>query len=351
MELNIHIEEGFKFTSKNLDDYKKVNAVKERFPHIYAFQKPNNQIEQKLVDIDDINIPSYVDQEVRAGSNPARSELEKDINARGFSLDGLSLVLTHGKTKKYEPVDGVTKLDIFRQKGVVNAPVTIIPKISEADRYKLGIKLNHKDKPFGQASIEDVKRVIHKLHSLGDVKANGVSLSESINNTIKDMVGDKMPEGKLYDLVRDIEEEITKVKKLINLTPKTAAQRLEEIGCTSDSQHVYVPIASFHEKALSIATRAYANAVKEHGKDVQVRLVVYKGSIDPVNPVSDWNNKCRDFPKLYNKLLDDVGDMFFGAETFNTDKIQLYGAIPQVYQGLKDKNGDKISIKKLYRFK
>ena len=332
--LNIKINEGYSFTSEDLKNYQKVNETEERFPHIYKFKKQG--IEKKLVKIEDINIPSYMEQIVRDGNNPAKQAIEKDINARGFCLDGLSLVLTPDKkyknSSKYDIIDGVTKLTILKSKDVKNAPVTIINNISVSDRYKLGIKLNHKDKPFGEASLDDIKKVVKELHKIGDVKANGKTLEQSINATILEMAGDKIPDGKLRNLVKEISEDITKNKKLISLNNASAKRRLEEIGCKSDNHVVYVPVASFHEKVLSIAVNAYKknyNFKKKKGKEI--RLCVYVGDVDPTRPIDHWDEKCKNFPEGYNALLKDIGEFFFDDNPFKSDKIKLFGAIPQVY--------------------
>jgi hypothetical protein len=326
--LNIKITEGYSFTSEDLRNYQKVNETEQRFPHIYKFKEQG--IEKKIVKIEDINIPSYMDQIVRDGNNPAKQAIEKDINARGFCLDGLTLVLTPNKEGKYDIIDGVTKLSILKSKDVKNAPVTIINNISVSDRYKLGIKLNHKDKPFGEASLDDIKKVVKELHKIGDVKANGKSLEQSINDTILEMAGDKIPDGKLRNLTKEISENLTKTKKLITLNPPEAKKRLIELGCKSDKHVVYVPVASYIEKTLSTAVKAYDKHVINN-KNVEIRLCVYVGDVDPTKPIEHWNKDCRDYPEQYNKLLKDVGKYFFDGNHFKTNKIKLYGAIPQVY--------------------
>ena len=144
------------------------------------------------------------------------------------------------------------------------------------------------------------------------------------------MAGDKIPDGKLRNLVKDISEDITKNKKLISLTNASAKQRLIELGCKSDKHVVYLPVASYIEKTLSTAVRAYKHHAINN-KNVEIRLCVYVGDVDPTRPIEHWNKDCRDYPEQYNKLLKDVGKFFFDGNHFKSNKIKLYGAIPQVH--------------------
>ena len=339
---NIKIPEGYIFTSKNLEDYKKINETKERFPLIYKFEE-KGKVEQTIIDIDKIDIPKYMDQKVRDGNNPAKSDIEKDINARGFSLDGLSIVLSPNKEGKYDVIDGVTKLTILKAKKVKNVPVTIIPNILESERYKLGIKLNHKDKPYGQASLGDIKKVVKQLIKLGNVKANGKSLEQSINDTIIEMAGDKIPEGKINNLVNEIHQEVTDKDHLLSFTSKTAEDRLRELGCKNDKHTVYIPVASFIEKTLMRAVKEYKKH-KEDNPNIEIRLCVYVGDVNPLDPIQDWNNRCLNFKKDFDTYLKNISNYLFDGTKPNFSKIKMYGAIPQVY------SHPKVSIDELYVF-
>ena len=339
--INIKLEKGYTFSPKDLKLYKEVNNNQERFPEIYNPNKKWNH-DQKLINLSDINIPKYMNQKARDGNNPVRGEMEIDINNKGFSLDGLSIVL-RPVGNKYEPIDGVTKLNIFNDKDVVNAPVTIIDNISEADALKLSIQLNLKDKPYGKANLDDIKKVVKQLFAIGDVKANGKTLPDSIGDAIIEMAGTHIPEGKIFALITEIEEDLTGVSNLISLTPKTAKQRIEELGYISDKQTVYVPVASFYEKAVPHAINQYQKYVVNN-PDVEIRLVVYTGNINPKDPERDWDIKCKNFKTAFDEYLTNISKYFFDGAYPLDDKIKMFAAIPQV------KNYKGVNFNDLYKF-
>ena len=299
--INIKIKDNHVFTQQNLNLYKEVNKTKERFPEIYS--NPKWEISQELVNLSDIDIPEYMDQDARDGNNPAKGEMELDINNKGFSLDGLSIVL-RPEGNEYKTIDGVTKLNIFKSKDVVNAPVTIIKNISKADALKLSIKLNLKDKPYGKANLEDIKKVVKELHRIKSVKANGKTLTESIGDAITEMAGTHIPEGKIFGLIREIEEDITGIQSLLSLTPKTAKQRIEQLGYKSDRQTVYVPVGAFFEKAVTVGLNQYNKWSKYYkNDDIEIRLIVDGGVLDSEKPLDDWKKKCLNFKNQYNSYV------------------------------------------------
>ena len=338
--INIKIKDNHVFTQQNLNLYKEVNKTKERFPEIYS--NPKWEISQELVNLSNIDIPEYMDQDARDGNNPAKGEMELDINNKGFSLDGLSIVL-RPEGNEYKTIDGVTKLNIFKGKDVVNAPVTIIKNISKADALKLSIKLNLKDKPYGKANLEDIKKVVKELHRIKSVKANGKTLTESIGDAITEMAGTHIPEGKIFGLIREIEEDITGIQSLLSLTPKTAKQRIEQLGYKSDRQTVYVPVASFYEKAVPHAINQYKSHVVDN-PNVEIRLVAYTGNINPKDPERDWDNKCKNFKTDFDKYIANISKYFFNGANPLDDKIKMFAAIPQV------KNYKGVNFNDLYKF-
>jgi hypothetical protein len=339
---SIKITEGFTFSPKDLELYKKVNSSKERFPQIYKHEN-NGKIYQELVPIDNINIPNELTQRVREGGNSARKDIELDINRKGFNLDGLTIVLTPGIGKKYDIVDGVTKTHILSEKDVKNVPATIIENISEPDRLKLGIQLNHKDKPYGQADIGDIKKVIKELYKLKTVKQNGISLEQSILDNINEMAGSHIPENKLNLTITEIVEDISGITNLRTYTPDSAAKRIEKLGLVTDDQTIYKAVAINESKNLSTAIKAY-NKAKAKNAHCELRLIAYVSALKPTNPKDDWNSRMKPYKKIWDEYIKDIGKCMFGTSEV-LENIKLYGALPNIIDW-KD-----VPIDELYRWK
>lgn len=346
MNINIKVTDGFNFDPIHLETYEKVNSVKERFPFIYAYEK-THKIYHKIVNLKDINIPGNMNQLVRVGDNPSFNEMQVDITNKGYCLDNLGIILTNDRSDGYQygTVDGVTKLSILSHLGVKNAVVTIIEDLSKADRLILGLKLNTKGKPFGKATLNDIKKVIVQLYALGKVKSNGITLEASIKNQVGEIAG-HLSKNVLNEFVSDIAEVITETPRgHDNLrTPSDKQDRLKDLGLINTPQTVYVPVGAFFEKAVTVGLNAYRKYAKYYDNDdIEIRLIVDGGVLDSENPLDDWKKKCMNFKDQYNNYVRGISKIHFDDLQPSHSKVCVYGAMPQV-EGVKN-----IPMDKLYK--
>ena len=340
--IDIHLRENFSFDETHLETYKKIN-VRDRFPLIYNYENKTN-ISIQLVPLDKIQIPNYLEQKVRKGVNPKYADISLDINTKGLCLDGHAFVLNK-VGDEYKVVDGVTKLTILRDTyKVKNVCAIVFDNLDKSDCIVLGVQLNHKDKPFGQASIDDIKVAVKELANLNSIKSNGISLEESIKRSVQEMSLDKIPTSKLDSTVTEIKEDLTGKSSHDNI--KTEAQKtkkLKDMNLTSDSQTMYLMVKNYPKSALWTACDVYHKHSKLY-QDLEIRLVIHGGVLDSVDPVKDWENKILPFPKDFTNYLTKISNIFFGGKAPNFDKVKVYGGASQL------KDNDNYTHNKLYKF-
>ena len=349
--LNIKLQDNHVFTQENLDLYRDVNKSESRFPEIY--KTPSKwKVKKDLVSLSKINIPIAKNQTVRAGKNPQYKEIQKDIENRGFCLDGLSIVLTPNGTR-FDTIDGVTKLSILKRKDVANVPATIIHNIKQGEIIKLGIKLNLKDKPFGEASPEDIIEAVTELarkdiEDENKLKGNG-ELIDSISAAVNEVAGPHLTPTQLHRIITGVEKNVTGKTSIDHPSNKEATDIIHnKFNLKNDSENHYIVTSAFPEKGLFRAMNVYADISKTY-PDVTLNVIVYSGSINPKNPEADWHNKCgMPFHDTWVDNLNSIGNCYFDGTAPRTDKIKLIGAIPQIvnYKG----NDPKYKYGKLYRY-
>ena len=341
--LNLNPDDVTKFTDANLATYDRLR-VKEAYPRIFGTQSPSwlEYIGPELVNVSDIDVDNKLfEQTVRANINPKGPELRDDIRYNGFNLAELGIFLVRLKNGKYLTMEGRSRGKLLREDfDMTNVIADVFYVEDMADIVRFALFMNSSKKPFGEASYEDIRKVIMWLIENGaiakqpDTSAGRTALVDAITYELDFISGGKLKPAQ-YDLI--IHAAIDKAlgyKSVISFPKgKGVEDYLDELlGQERIAKDLadgikYVPVAIFDEKMYP---RMITETAKAPKSIKEIRFVMYMGVPSASDPENSWLKDGAGFKKRFDTFEEQIAEIRFNGVRVDTTRIKIWGAIPQV---------------------
>ena len=336
------------FTQKHCDTLKRLRIL-ERHPRIYGSLSIMNYNDTEIIPVDKIDCNNaWFDQSVRAIVNPELSSIRDDIENNGFSLTVLPPMVMKRKDGTYLELDGRTRYHHLAGFGMKNMIVDVFEEEVMGKVIKFALFMNNQGKPFGKASIPDIKKAIMGLIEIGDIPRLGDSvldiqeMTDIIISNLKDM-SCRLSPGQENEIVHDGIHKLTGVQQVRsfpngqgNPTPK---EWLNLHGYIDTREHYYLPISNMVERSFTTLKHRRSQIPKE----TEIRAVVYIGVPSATDPEGDWKKTAAGFKENWKEIVSWILENFKyePPECEHTEenvdpgriverKIKIYGAIPQI---------------------
>ena len=331
------------FTEENLNTYDSVRS-KAANPRIFGSQRPNwlNSLGALLINISDIITDNLqYEQIARQNVNPKEPQIREDVTINGFSLAELGIIVAKSKIKgKWIIVEGRTRFKFLVELGMTNIIAETFEEISLGNLLRFSGFMNSTKKPYGEASIGDMTKIILSLIDSGEIPSQPDTLSGRaiLTDTIRyelEFIGASRLKPSQIDLI--VYEGIAKstgVKSVISFPGgKDAQEYLEKLlGAEKVAEDLangikYVALAAWAEKM-------YPRFISEIGKIdktiTEIRLVVQIGVPNSSDPEGSWIKDGAGFKKTFDIFENKISDIRFNGVRIDNSKIKIYGVIPQV---------------------
>lgn len=334
-ELNVDVVENKRFTEENLKTLIDMRVL-QAHPKVYGSKatKGIKYLTTELVNVVDvIDNNEYFDQEVRVGYNPEHPKIRDNIVHNGFSLVELPIFGYRTINNKFVILEGRTRFKILKELGMKNIIADVFDCSSNAAALRFALSMNTQKKPYGAASVADVRKVILKLVKMGEIDTDPETFKQTIEQEI-DEITSNLTKGQKNQIVFDAQSVVDGVSPVISFPKGEGSQKwLVDNGYVNTKDTIYVTVSPWTEKVMMAAMRKE----RDTPSDVtEIRFVVQGGVLDSQNPEKDWLERCKNFEKTFESELNQMSKTFFGGVGVKTNRVRLYGVIPMV-KSLKDK--------------
>lgn len=336
-----------KFTEKNLETYGRLRS-KEANPMVFGSTSPmwgpkktpwydtTALVDMSLINYDD----KYGTQKARVTTNPERDAIDLDIRRNGFSLAELGIILVRRPDGRYDFVEGRTRFGILLDLGMTNIIAEVMNPTTDDNILIFALKMNNSKKKSGEASFEDNREAILSLVESGaigkekDTTAGRALMTDKVNYYLGEM-GANLKPSERDRIVADALEGLLGYKTVYTFRSNTsdAQDRVVEIvgkeRIASDRKEgiVYVAVSDYIEKVH----KRMINVASEFGRDVkEIRMVIYKGTLDSKNPEKSWKFCVRDFAERFGAYESELSNVRFNGVRVDDSRIKIYAGLPAV---------------------
>ena len=347
------------FTEENLNTYDSVRS-KAAFPRIFGSQRRSwlNPLGALLINISDIIVDNkYYEQIARLTVNPKEPEIREDITINGFSLAELGIIVAKSEIPgKWIIAEGRTRFKFLLELGMTNIIADTFDYISLANLMRFSGFMNSTKKPYGEASIGDMRNIMLNLIESGeiapqpDTSSGKKALSSNIKDELEFIGASRLKPAQIDLLVYEGIEKSTGVVSVISFPGGRGAQtKLEELlGAKKLAEDLangikYVAVAAWGEKMYP---RFISEMSKIDKTITEIRLVVQIGVPNSSDPEGSWIKDGAGFKKAFDIFENKISDIRFNGVRIDNSKIKIYGVIPQVRS-----LNDKYPMNKVYVFK
>lgn len=340
-DINVDINKTKEFSVKNEETLVEIRSLAAH-PNIYGSKAPKGIMykDTRLIDLDCIDDDNqWFSQLARVGVNPKIGDIQEDIIRNGWNLAELPIhvMMLEGEPGKFIILEGRTRYGILRSLGIKNVIADVFYPTSRANALRFAIGCNAQKKPYGEASVKDIRKAILELVAMpkeeGGIDAEADDFADIVREEIE-TITTKLKPNQINQLVFDAIEKRDGESPVISFPEGRGAKEwLEAHGYYDTQDRIFVPVGTFKEKVILSAVR------KERDIPSSVReicYVVHGGTLDSKNPERSWILDCRNFNREFESLLNEISENFFDGAGINTKRVKIYGAIPMV-KSLKDK--------------
>ena len=358
--VNVARDRVTKFTEKNLETYDLLRS-KGANPSVFGSTSPmwgpNKTPWYDTTALVDISLINYDDkfgtQKARVTTNPERDTIDLDIRRNGFSLAELGIILVRRPDGRYDFVEGRTRFGILLDLGMTNIIAEVMHPTTDDNILIFALKMNNSKKKSGEASFEDNREAILSLVESGligkekDTTAGRALMTDKVNYYLDEMNANLKP-AERDRIVADALEGLLGYKTVYTFKSNDeAVERIEEVvgkeRMASDRKEgiVYVAVSDYIEKIHS----RMINVATVFGSDVtEIRMVIYKGTLDSKNPEKSWKFNVRDFAERFGGYESDLSNTRFNGVRVDDSRIKIYAGLPAVVSLNEDYPIDKLYI-------
>jgi len=338
--LNTH-----RFTQQHCDTYNRLRVM-EAYPQIFGSLAPRylKYLDTKLVNISDIVMDNIdYEQSARFSANVNEDKIKADIKQNGFSLTELGIALMITPQGKYKPVNGQTRKHILAKSGMQNVIADIFDTMSPENLLRVGGHLNTINKPYGEATVIDIKKIILNLVKMGGIpkcqntKKGRDAFTEYVLTELNFIGGGKLLPADRSLIVFAALQETTGVENIKSFPNGNGAldRIIELVGREKyNEDHAngirYIPVASWLEKLHPRMVTLSKKMLREQKNITEVRFIIHPGVLKPRDPENEWIKTCANFKKDFNQFELDLAEYRFNGVRADNSKIKIYGAIPAV---------------------
>ena len=339
-DINVNVKTTKRFTNKHMET---MNSVISRLgqPRLYGSKalRGVKHIDTMLLDIDNIiEDNENFSQAVRVSANPKMQSIHDDIIHNGWNLAEIPVLVRKcliDGVVRYMSLEGRTRIKILQGIGVENVIVDVFDTMDDITAMKFSLGCNVQKKPYGEASPEDVRKVILELVRRGAIDRESTNFENEIVLEIESITT-KLTAAQQNQIVHDSNAIRLGGVSVISFPKGNGAKEwLEKNGYHDTKDRIFVPVGTFQEKVIMSAIRnerKYASNTKIR----KISYVVHGGTLNALNPESNWIKECRDFKQNFEQTLKDVSNTFFDGAPIAMKRVEFVGAIPMV-QSLNDK--------------
>jgi len=331
------------FTEEDRKTYDSIRS-KAAFPRIFGSQAPSwlISIGALVINVKDIITDNkYYEQIARENVNPKEPNIREDITLNGFSLAELGIVVAKANIKgKWIIAEGRTRYKFLVELGMTNIVAEAFEEMSISNMMRFAGFMNSSKKPYGEASIGDMRKIMLALIESGEIASQPntivgrTALTDAIRYELEFIGASKLKPSEVDLLVYDGIEKATGVMSVISFPNGKGAQlRLEDLlGKERIAQDLakgikYVAVAAFDEKM-------YARFITETNKAdrtiKEIRMVMQIGVPKSSDPEGSWLKDGAGFKKRFDIFENNISDIRFNGVRIDDSRIKIYGAIPQV---------------------
>jgi len=331
------------FTEEDRKTYDSIRS-KAAFPRIFGSQAPSwlISIGALVINVKDIITDNkYYEQIARENVNPKEPNIREDITLNGFSLAELGIVVAKANIKgKWIIAEGRTRYKFLVELGMTNIVAEAFEEMSISNMMRFAGFMNSSKKPYGEASIGDMRKIMLALIEGGEIASQPntivgrTALTDAIRYELEFIGASKLKPSEVDLLVYDGIEKATGVMSVISFPNGKGAQlRLEDLlGKERIAQDLakgikYVAVAAFDEKM-------YARFITETNKAdrtiKEIRMVMQIGVPKSSDPEGSWLKDGAGFKKRFDTFENNISDIRFNGVRIDDSRIKIYGAIPQV---------------------
>lgn len=351
-----------KFTKENLETYERLRS-KEANPRVFGSASPmwgpngtrwydtTALVDNSLINYDD----KYGTQKARVTTNPERDKIDLDIRRNGYSLAELGIILIRRPDGRYDFVEGRTRFGILLDLGMTNIIAEVMHPTTHDNILMFAVRMNNEKKKSGEASFEDNREAILSFVESGtigkekDTTAGRALMADKVNYYLDEM-GANLKPSERDRIVADALEGLMGYKTVYSFSSNDAAvERIEEIvgkeRIVSDRKKgiVYVAVSDYIEKIHS----RMINVANEFSSDVtEIRMVIYKGTLDSKNPEKSWLSNVRDFAERFEAYEENLTNTRFNGVRVDNSRIKIYAGLPAVVSLNKDYPISKLHVYK-----
>jgi len=331
------------FTEEDRKTYDSIRS-KAAFPRIFGSQAPSwlISIGALVINVKDIITDNkYYEQIARENVNPKEPNIREDITLNGFSLAELGIIVAKANIKgKWIIAEGRTRYKFLVELGMTNIVAEAFEEMSISNMMRFAGFMNSSKKPYGEASIGDMRKIMLALIESGEIASQPntivgrTALTDAIRYELEFIGASKLKPSEVDLLVYDGIEKATGVMSVISFPNGKGAQlRLEDLlGKERIAQDLakgikYVAVAAFDEKM-------YARFITETNKAdrtiKEIRMVMQIGVPKSSDPEGSWLKDGAGFKKRFDIFENNISDIRFNGVRIDDSRIKIYGAIPQV---------------------
>jgi len=337
-----------RFLEKHLKTYRKIR-VKEAYPSILGSQAPQNfthddafLIEIVKLELDNKNF----EQIPRANVNPEKSNIYDDIDLNGFTLAQLTILVVRMPNGKYLIIEGRTRVRVLRDLGVTNIIAEVFDYTGDMSKFepnavRFATFMNTQNKPYGQASVADVLKVIRYLITSGEIQLQADTIkgraifTQAVHHELNLMTAGKLKPIQWDTITHKALEQGYGYTNVISFPNGEGAQEyLEEtlLGPEKIAEDLakgikYVVVASFIEKFHG---RMVSEISKMNKSIKEIRMITHTGVPKSIDPEKDWITNVVKIKLKFDTHESQVSEVRFHGVRPDTTKITLFGGIPQV---------------------
>ena len=334
-----------RFTQEHCDTYNRLRTM-AAYPQIFGSLAPRylKYLGTKLVNISDIKMDNIdYEQSARFSANVNEHKIKADIEQNGYSLTELGIALMITPQGKYKPVNGQTRKHILHHKGMQNVIADIFDTMSADNVLRVGGHLNTINKPYGEATVVDIKKIILNLVKMGGIpkcqntKEGRDAFTEYVLTELNFIGGGKLMPADRSLIVFAALQETTGVENVKSFPNGNGAKDriIELVGREKyNEDHAngirYIPVASWLEKLHPRMVTLSRKMLREQKNIKEVRFIIHPGVLKPRDPENEWIKTCANFKKDFDQFELDLAEYRFHGVKVNNSKIKIYGAIPAV---------------------
>ena len=338
------------FTEENLATYEILRS-KLCYPEVFGYLSPQwgpngtswydetGLVDINLIDYDD----KYGTQKVRVTTNPEALALRLKIERAKFGLMHLGIILVRRPDGRYDFVEGRTRFGILLALGMTNIIAEIMHPTTSARIRIAGNTFNNLHTPAGPASFEDNRETILSLTEVGEdgeppvisKQKNTTSgrrkLSSDVNYWLDEMQATSLTPSQRNEIVQAVWDNVLQVKTVYSFKTGEAQERLEDIlgqACIAEDAAKGIVYLAFSDNIKNLHAAMIRHKPSKSTKEV--RIVIYKGTLEMSDPEKCWKETVMNFKERFDVWEKDLSALRYNNTNVNDSFFKVYAGIPQV---------------------